>query len=385
MRFSKKYPKYRVGVLEKERRVAAHQSSHNSGVIHAGVYYAPGSLKARNCVAGAKSMVAFCNENNIEYDLVGKVIVAVHEDELPRLDRLYERGIANGVPGLEMIGPERLKELEPHAAGLKALWSPKTGIIDYSEVARAYARHLRENGGEVVLGARVVAIGQRGDSIQMTTEAGHVESKYVINCAGLYSDKVARMMGLKTGLQIIPFRGEYYVLKPEARHLVRGLIYPVPDPSFPFLGVHFTRNIHGKVEAGPNAVLALSREGYTKSSVNLTEALESLSFEGFRKMAMKYWKTGLQEMVRSWSKDAFTHELQKYVPSVAAHHLDRGGAGVRAQAVDTEGGLVDDFRIVEARNAIHVLNAPSPGATASLEISANILEMAEKSFGMHGS
>ncbi|HET9252020.1 MAG TPA: L-2-hydroxyglutarate oxidase, partial [Candidatus Eisenbacteria bacterium] len=310
MRFSEKYPKYRVGVLEKEGRVAAHQSSHNSGVIHAGVYYAPGSLKARNCVAGAKSMVAFCDENNIKYDLLGKVVVAVQEDELPRLDRLYERGIANGVPGLEMIGPERLRELEPHAVGLRALWSPKTGIIDYSEVARAYVRHLRENGGEVVLGARVETIDQRGDSIHMRTAVGYIESKFVINCAGLYSDKVAQMMGLETGLQIIPFRGEYYDLKPEAHHLVRSLIYPVPDPSFPFLGVHFTRCIHGGVEAGPNAVLALSREGYTKSSVNLTEALESLSFEGFRKMAMKYWKTGLQEMVRSWSKDAFTHELQ---------------------------------------------------------------------------
>ena len=380
MRISEKHPRYRVGVLEKERRVAAHQSSHNSGVIHSGIYYAPGSLKARNCVAGAKSMVEFCDENNIKYDLVGKVIVAVNESELPRLDALYERGIANGVPGLEMIGPERLKELEPHAVGLKALWSPKTGIIDYSEVARAYVRHLRENGGEVVLGARVEHIEQRGDSVHMTTEAGDVESAYVINCAGLYSDKVAQMMGLQTGLQIIPFRGEYYFLKPEAHHLVRGLIYPVPDPSFPFLGVHFTRTIHGGVEAGPNAVLALAREGYTKTSVNPSEALESLRFEGFRKMAMKYWKTGMQEMYRSWSKGAFTTELQKYVPAVSDNHLDRGGAGVRAQAVDRDGKLVDDFRIVEAKNAIHVLNAPSPGATASLEISANILEMAEKSF-----
>jgi L-2-hydroxyglutarate oxidase len=279
-----------------------------------------------------------------------------------------------------MIGPERLKEIEPHSAGLKALYSPRTGIIDYSEVARAYVRHLRENGGEVVLGAQVQAIEQRGDKINLTTEAGDVESTYVINCAGLYSDHVARMMGLDPGVQIIPFRGEYYFLKPEAHHLVRGLIYPVPDPSFPFLGVHFTRTIHGGVEAGPNAVLALAREGYTKTTVNAKEAAAAMRWPGFWKMTRRYWKTGFQEAFRSVSKGAFTHELQKYVPAVADTHLDRGGAGVRAQAVDQDGRLVDDFRIVEARNAIHVLNAPSPGATSSLEISRNILEMAEKSF-----
>jgi L-2-hydroxyglutarate oxidase len=284
------------------------------------------------------------------------------------------------VPGLEMIDAARLRDLEPHSTGLKALYSPKTGIIDYSDVARAYVRHLRENGGEVVLGAQVQAIEQRGSSINLTTTAGDVETTYVINCAGLYSDAVARMMGLEPDLQIIPFRGEYYFLRPEAHHLVKGLIYPVPDPSFPFLGVHFTRTIHGGVEAGPNAVLAFAREGYTKTKLNVTEAMEALRFKGFWLMARRYWKTGMEEMYRSVSKAAFTKALQQYVPAVASDHLDRGGAGVRAQAVDNDGRLVDDFRIIEAKNSIHVLNAPSPGATASLPIGADILAMAEKSF-----
>ena len=380
MQLSQKYPRYSVCVLDKEPEVAQHQSSHNSGVIHSGIYYAPGSLKAKNCVLGARSMVEFCDQNNIKYDLVGKVIVATREDELGRLDTLYQRGIANGVPGLEMIDSARLKELEPHATGLKALYSPKTGIIDYSDVARAYVRHLRENGGDLVLGARVQGIDQRDSGINLSTTAGDIEATYVINCAGLYSDHVARLMGLQPGLQIIPFRGEYFFLKPEAHHLVRGLIYPVPDPSFPVLGVHFTRSIHGGVEAGPNAVLAFAREGYTKTRVNVTEAMEALKFKGFWNMARRYWKTGMEEMYRSLSKGAFTRALQQYVPAVAENHLDRGGAGVRAQAVDADGRLVDDFRIVETRNAIHVLNAPSPGATASLEIGRDILAMAEKSF-----
>jgi (S)-2-hydroxyglutarate dehydrogenase len=384
MQLSQKFPRYRIAVLDKEREIAQHQSSHNSGVIHSGIYYAPGSLKAKNCVLGAKSMVEFCDANNIKYDLVGKVIVATREEELGRLDTLYQRGLANGVPGLEMIDVGRLKELEPHSTGLKALYSPKTGIIDYADVARAYVRHLRENGGEVVLGAQVQAIEQRASSINLTTTAGDVETTYVINCAGLYSDAVARMMGLDPDLQIIPFRGEYYFLKPEAHHLVNGLIYPVPDPSFPFLGVHFTRSIHGGVEAGPNAVLAFAREGYTKTKLNVTEAMEALKYKGFWMMARRYWKTGMEEMYRSLSKGAFTKALQQYVPAVAEHHLDRGGAGVRAQAVDKDGRLVDDFRIVEAKNAIHVLNAPSPGATASLAIGSDILAMAEKSFELKG-
>jgi L-2-hydroxyglutarate oxidase LhgO len=382
MRLAEQHPRYRVAVIEKEQRIAAHQSSHNSGVIHSGIYYAPGSLKAQNCVAGARELMAFCDANGIEYDLCGKVIVATEEEELPRLDALYQRGLANGVPGLELIDAARLRDLEPASAGIRALYSPKTGIIDYAEVAAAYAAHLEKAGGEVLLDARVLAIGQRPSSVLLETARGEVEATHVINCAGLYSDTVARMMGLRPGLRIIPFRGEYYMLKPEAHGLVRGLIYPVPDPQFPFLGVHFTRTIHGGVEAGPNAVLALAREGYTKTSVNLTETAGALAFPGFWRMAHRYWKTGAAEVYRSLSKPAFTKALQRYVPAIRAEHLDRGGAGVRAQAVDASGRLVDDFRIVEAKNAIHVLNAPSPGATASLAISANIVAMAEKSFDL---
>ena len=382
MQISQKYPKYKVGVIEKEQTLAGHQTGHNSGVIHSGIYYAPGSLKAQNCVKGANALKEFCDQNAIKYDLCGKVIVATSEEELPRLDELQRRGTANGVPGLEMIDRDRLHELEPEAAGIKALYSPATGIIDYTQVTQAYARHLREGGGDIILGARVERIQRRSDGIYLDTAKGDVQAKYLVNCAGLYSDNVARMLGADPGLRIIPFRGEYYFLRPEAHRLVKGLIYPVPDPRFPFLGVHFTRGIHGTVEAGPNAVLALAREGYTKSSINPGESLETLTYKGFWTMARKYWKTGAQEVYRSFSKKAFTKSLQRLVPAVREEDLQPGGAGVRAQAVDAGGRLIDDFRIVETPGAIHVLNAPSPGATASLSISAGILEMAEKSFGL---
>ena len=380
MQLSQRFPRYHVAVLEKEQDVAAHQSGHNSGVIHQGIYYAPGSLKAKNCVAGARAMMEFCDANNIKYDLCGKVIVATGAEELPRLDELMRRGTANGVPGLEMIDRDRLQELEPHAAGIRAIHSPRTGIIDYTEVTRAYARHLRENGGDVILGARVAAVQRRATTTAIATTRGQVEAKYIINCGGLYSDVLARMMGVEPGLRIIPFRGEYYFVKPAAHDLVKGLIYPVPDPQFPFLGVHFTRSIHGGVEAGPNAVLALAREGYTKSRVNTRESLWSLGYGGFWIMARKYWKTGLQEMYRSFNKKAFTRALQKLVPEIREDDLETGGAGVRAQALDPSGRLIDDFRIVEGPSSIHVLNAPSPGATSSLMIASYILDMAEKAF-----
>jgi L-2-hydroxyglutarate oxidase len=382
MKLSQQYPGYRVGVIEKEQEVAAHQSGHNSGVIHQGIYYAPGSLKAKNCVAGAAAMMEFCDQNNIKYDLCGKVIVATSQAELPRLDELMRRGTANGVPGIELIERDRLLQLEPHSAGIRAVYSPRTGIIDYTEVTRAYVRHLRESGGEVLLGAKVETIEQRSDGAYLTTSRGDVGAKYVINCAGLYSDVVARMMGLDPELRIVPFRGEYYYIKPSAHYLVRGLIYPVPDPAFPFLGVHFTRTIHGGVEAGPNAVLALAREGYTKTSVNPRESIWSLGYGGFWRMAAKYWKTGFEEMFRSFSKNAFTRALQKLVPEIREDDLQSGGAGVRAQALAPDGRLIDDFRIVEGKNAVHVLNAPSPGATSSLMISAYIVELAEKNFGL---
>jgi L-2-hydroxyglutarate oxidase len=382
MQISKKYPRYKVGVVEKEEAMAQHQTGHNSGVIHSGIYYAPGSLKAQNCVTGVQKLLQFCDENEIKYDLVGKVIVATSEAELPRLDELHRRGVANQVPGLEMIDRDRLLEIEPHTAGIRGLYSPKTGIIDYTEVTRAYARLFTNNGGEITLGAKVESIHQGSDHMHLATTKGDVETKYLINCAGLYSDAVARMMGLSLGLRIVPFRGEYYFLRPESHHLVKGLIYPVPDPEFPFLGVHFTRTIHGGVEAGPNAVLALAQEGYTKTAFDPKELAGTLTYNGFWTMARKYWKTGMQEVYRSFSKQQFTKSLQRLVPEITSEDLTSGGAGVRAQAIEENGKLVDDFRIVETERAIHVLNAPSPGATASLSISEGILEMAEKSFDL---
>ena len=380
LELSRRYPRYKIGVLEKEKELAAHQTGHNSGVIHSGIYYNPGSLKARNCVAGAKALIEFCQENGINYELCGKVIVATSEREVAALDELYQRGTANGVLGLEMIGIERLKELEPHARGLKALYSPNTGIVDYAEVTNAYADKFRDNGGEVLTETRVIDIKHINGLITVVTNQGDVSAKYLINCAGLYADVIAHMMGVRYDVRIIPFRGEYYMLSPEASQMVKGLIYPVPNPEFPFLGVHFTKTIHGEVEAGPNAVLAFAREGYKMTTINLTETLGALSYRGFWAMSAKYWKTGLKEFYRSLSKEAFVRALQKLLPDIEKKHLERGGAGVRAQAVERNGFLVDDFRISETENAIHVRNAPSPGATASLAIGRDIVAMAEKSF-----
>jgi len=380
LEMSRQYPRYRIGVLEKEGELAAHQTGHNSGVIHSGIYYKPGSLKATNCVAGARALMEFCQENGVGYELCGKVIVATDEREIAALDGLYNRGTANGVPGLRMIGAEELKELEPHARGLKALHSPNTGIIDYTEVTLAYAKVFRDNGGEVLTGARVRGIKLADGLINMETDQGDVRATYLINCAGLYSDAVARMMGVKQDVRIIPFRGEYYMLSPEASHLVRGLIYPVPNPEFPFLGVHFTRTVHGDVEAGPNAVLAFAREGYKMTHVNVAETLGTLTYRGFWAMAARYWKMGMQEFYRSLSKGAFVRSLQRLVPDIDESHLERGGAGVRAQEVERNGLMADDFHITETQNAIHVRNAPSPGATASLAIGKDIVGIATKSF-----
>ncbi|MDP6495985.1 MAG: L-2-hydroxyglutarate oxidase, partial [Dehalococcoidia bacterium] len=309
-----------------------------------------------------------------------KVIVATNERELAGLDVLYERGTANGVRGLRMIAAEELKEMEPHVRGLKALHSPNTGIIDYAQVTLAYADRFRNNGGEVVTGARVRGIRHADGLINMETDRGVVSAKHLINCAGLYSDVIARMVGVKDGVRIIPFRGEYYMLSPEASHLVRGLIYPVPNPEFPFLGVHFTKTIHGDVEAGPNAVLAFAREGYKMTNVNIGEALETLNYRGFWAMGARYWRRGLQEFYRSLSKAAFVRSLQQLVPEIEEGHLARGGAGVRAQEVERNGLMADDFHITETQNAIHVRNAPSPGATASLAIGKDIVRLAAKSF-----
>ena len=382
MKLSGSYPRYRVVVVEKEQELATHQTGHNSGVIHSGLYYRPGSQKASWCVAGVRALRDFCDEHGIKYELVGKVVVAVSEEELPALEMLYARGTANGVERLEMVGPERLRELEPHARGIKALHCPSTGIVDYLEVSKAYATNTRENGGELLTGARVLKIARSGGLTHLETTRGDLHTKYLINCAGLYADAIVRMMGLASDERIVPFRGEYYTLASGKHHLVKGLIYPVPNPQFPFLGVHFTRTIHGGVEAGPNAVLAFAREGYRKGKINLPELMGTLTYPGFWAMARKYWKTGLAELHRSFSKRAFTHALQRLLPEIQEEDLVPAGAGVRAQAVDRKGSLLDDFSIVETENAIHVQNAPSPAATSSLAIGDHIVGLASKSFGL---
>ncbi len=380
-------PNVRLLILEKEAVLARHQTGNNSGVIHSGLYYRPGSLKARLCVAGRKELIAFCDQNSVPYEICGKVVVATSQEELPRLEELHRRGIANGLQGLEMIGPERLKELEPHAAGIKALHVPETGIVDYCKVAAAYADKVRDANGDIRLSQRVVGILDRPDELVLQTSGGDYRTKYLINCCGLQSDLVARMMAAASSddpeeHRIIPFRGEYYKLAPEREFLVRNLIYPVPDPTFPFLGVHFTRMARGGVEAGPNAVFAYAREGYRHSDINFADLWRALSFRGFWAMAGKYWRTGFGELYRSLSKSAFVRALQKLLPEIRESDLVPGGAGVRAQAVSARGALVDDFVIKQSKNAIHVLNAPSPGATASLAIGQQICAMAERNFDL---
>ena len=381
MHLTQRFPRLRVAVLEKEAELATHQTGHNSGVIHSGIYYRPGSHKANFCVAGVQKLIQFCDENEIEYERCGKVIVATGESELGRLDNLYERGVANGVEGLEMIGPERLREIEPYAAGIRALWAPGTGIADYVKVAQTYASRFAHAGGDVFTEALVHSITRDGEALAVATTKGTLQANHIINCAGLYADRVAAMIEDRVDVRIVPFRGEYFTLRPESRHLVSGLIYPVPDPRFPFLGVHYTRNIHGSVEAGPNAVLAFSREGYRKSDVDFGETLETLTYPGFWKMTAKHWRTGLSETRRSYSKSIFLRDLQRLLPEIREEDLAPGGSGVRAQAVARNGALLDDFNIIRGREAVHVLNAPSPGATSSLAIGEHIVELAAEAFG----
>jgi len=372
--------RHRIVVIEKELRLSMHQTGHNSGVIHAGIYYRPGSHKAKLCVEGVRLLTSFCEANAVAYERCGKVIVAVDERELPALAALYERGTANGVAGLEMIGPERLKEIEPHARALRALHSPHTAIVDYRAVASAMEATIRRSGAEILTGARVVAVVRADGGLRLETTGGDVAVRNMINCGGLYADTIARLAGAHPPVRIIPFRGDYYVLRADRRHLVRGLIYPVPAPEFPFLGVHFTKTIHGEVEAGPNAVLAFAREGYTAFTIDLAEMMGAMSYRGFWAMAGRYWKTGLHEFYRSLSKRAFVRALRRLVPELEDGDVDPGGAGVRAQAVGPDGGLIDDFMILPTPNAIHVLNAPSPAATASLAIGRYIADLAIESF-----
>jgi len=369
-------------VLEAEAELAAHQTGHNSGVIHSGLYYAPGSLKARLSAAGRERLFAFCAEQGLPVERCGKLVIAVDESQLPALAELQRRGEANGLAGLRWLGPEELREREPHAAGIAGLLVPQTGIVDYGEVTRAYARLFVARGGEVRTGCRVTGVRRLPDGLVLETGQGEVRVGHLINCAGLQSDRVARLAGQEPRLQIVPFRGEYYQLTPAREGLVRSLIYPVPDPRFPFLGVHFTRRVGGGVEAGPNAVLALAREGYRWGDVSARDLLELGTYPGFWRLALRHWRMGLGETWRSLAKPAFVAALQRLIPELTAADLQPGGAGVRAQALDPSGKLVDDFCILEGERMIHVLNAPSPAATASLPIGEEIARRAGARFGL---
>jgi L-2-hydroxyglutarate oxidase LhgO len=384
MRLLERHPALRVLVVDKESNIAQHQSGRNSGVVHRGVYYAPGSLKARLCVKGAEELIAFCERHGIRVDPVGKVIVALDGGELPALHELHRRGTTNGVPGLELIDAARLREIEPHAAGVAALYSPWTGVVDFRAVAQGYADEVARHGGEVRLGRRVLAIHELDDEVVVETDAEEIHARTLVACAGLHSDRVAAMTdpNARLRLRIVPFRGDYYVLRPERRSLVRGLLYPVADPRFPFLGVHFTIRHDGQVWAGPNAVLAFAREGYRRRSVSPSELWDTLSYRGFWRVAGRYWRVGAAEMWRDVVKSAFVSALRRYVPEVRDEDLQPGPSGVRAQAVAADGSLVDDFVVERSGRSLHVRNAPSPAATSSLAIASLIAERAEQELGV---
>jgi L-2-hydroxyglutarate oxidase len=370
---ARRFPGKSIVILEKERGLARHQTGRNSGVIHSGIYYKPGSLKAVNCRQGRQALIEFCRQEEIAHEVCGKVIVAVEERELPLLQRIYERGQANGV-ACRTVTRERLRELEPHAAGIAAVQVDDAGIVDFVGVAHRLGQHIARAGGSIVLGAKVTGLVRDGSGTVVLSEAGEWRAGRVVNCTGLYSDRMTSLSGMTPEAQIVPFRGEYFELVPSAHHLCRNLIYPVPDPAFPFLGVHFTRMALGGVECGPNAVLAFAREGYHLWDVNARDLFESLTYPGFLKLAARNWKTGLGEMWRSLSKRAFVKALQRLVPEISAEHLVRAPAGVRAQALLPDGNLVDDFLIVENERVVNVLNAPSPAATACLSIARLVVD-----------
>ena len=382
LEITRRFPWVRLLVLEKEDRVGRHQSGHNSGVIHSGVYYKPGSLKAKLCVTGAAAMVEFCREHSVPHQVCGKVIVATHAEEFARLEELRRRGEANGLTGLRLVGPEELRQIEPHAVGLRALVVPSTGITDYAVVCEKYAEIIGGRGGTILTSQAVTGIQRDADAIVVETNRGAFSATALINCAGLFSDRVSRMAGDDPEVMIVPFRGEYYDLIPERSSLVRGLIYPVPDPRFPFLGVHFTRRVSGRVDAGPNAVLAFRREGYLRTDFSWSDMASSLTFPGFWRMGAKNWRSGVSEFHRSFSKSEFVRALQRMVPDVRKGDLVPGGSGVRAQAVSRQGALVDDFQFVLSDRMLHVLNVPSPAATASLMIGRAVVDMAADSLGL---
>jgi L-2-hydroxyglutarate oxidase len=381
LRIKEQNPSLKLLIIEKEDVVAKHQTGHNSGVIHSGLYYKPGSLKATNCIKGYDMLLDFCQKEEIKYDLCGKIVVATQPEQISILDGLFERGKQNGLNGFKMLNAEQIKEYEPHVKGLKGFFVPQTGIIDYTDVCKKYLAKTQILGGEIAFNEKVEGIFIKNGISVIKTSKSTYETKLVVNCAGLYSDKVGQMTDDRANnLRITPFRGEYFEIKPEKQYLVKNLIYPVPDPNFPFLGVHFTRMIHGGVEAGPNAVLAFRREGYKKLDIHFGELFETLAWPGFRKVAAKYWQTGLGEMYRSFSKAAFTKALQELIPEIQSDDLVAGAAGVRAQACDREGGLLDDFAIFENQQAINVCNAPSPAATSSLSIGQTVSELVLKRF-----
>ncbi len=367
-------------VLEAEDEVAAHQTGHNSGVIHSGLYYKPESLKALNCVTGREAMYRFCEENGIAHEHCGKVVVATSQEEIASLNMLEERGRANGLEGLRRLSASEINEIEPYVNGIDGLWVPQTGIVNYTDVSKVYAKLIKEAGGEIRTNSKVIGFVQDTNSIRLETPNGEIETHNLINCAGLRSDRIAKMCGIDPGLQIIPFRGEYYEIIPEKEYLVKNLVYPVPDVRFPFLGVHFTRMIHGGVEAGPNAVLAFKREGYKKSDISIADTLYYGFFPGFWRMALKYWKMSIGEFYRSYNKAAFVKALQRLIPDLQMQDVHPAGSGVRAQALSRDGKLLDDFSIIERPHQVHVLNAPSPAATASLSIGETIANKAEENF-----
>jgi L-2-hydroxyglutarate oxidase len=381
LEITRRFPRLRLLVLEKEERVGRHQSSHNSGVIHSGIYYKPGSLKATLCVEGARAMIEFCRAHGLPHEVCGKVIVATREEEFPRLEELHRRGEANGLTGIRLIDAGELREIEPHASGLRALTVPSTGITDYAVVCEKYAELIRNQGGTILTSTAVTGLRELTSGVIVETGGAEFSTTHLINCAGLFSDRIARMAGGEPDVMIVPFRGEYYHLVPQRSSLVKALIYPVPDPQFPFLGVHFTRRTSGTVDAGPNAVLAFRREGYQRTDFSLRDAASSLSFPGFWQMAAKHWRSGLHEFHHSFSKGAVVRSLQRLLPEVREEDLVPGGSGVRAQAIRRDGTLVDDFLFASKGRMLHVLNVPSPAATASLVIGREIVSTAEKSCG----
>lgn len=372
--------KLNILLIEAEKDLAAHQTGNNSGVIHSGLYYKPGSLKAKNCTEGSELLYNFCVQHKLEFERCGKIVVANNESELTALDELYRRGVANGLKGIKKLNSEEIKSYEPNVKGIAGLHVPQTGIVDFTKVTNAYAKVFLEKSGNIETNCELLSLNNSNSEFVIITTKGELKTKFLVNCGGLYCDRIAKLCGVDPGLQIIPFRGEYFKLKKEKEYLVKNLIYPVPDPLFPFLGVHFTRMINGGIEAGPNAVLAFKREGYSKKDFSINDISKMFFYPGFWKMASKYYRMGIGEFYRSFSKKAFVKALQKLVPEIQEDDIEPGGAGVRAQALERNGELVDDFRIVEAKRMVHVLNAPSPAATASLSIGRTIANIIKNKF-----